>query len=147
MYTSTTNERRIGRVGLVATEDGFSLTELMVVIVIIGILALLAVPRFMNVTVKAKMTEAKMMLRQVQALQTTHRFEYDRFASTLDELGFEQAPLISEGGTARYRIEIESADASSFVALATSEVDFDNDGEFNVWQVDQTGAISIRQPD
>ena len=46
-------------------EAGFSLTELLVVLVIIGILALLAIPRFLNVTTKAKTSEAKLMLRNV----------------------------------------------------------------------------------
>lgn len=46
-------------------ESGFSLTELMVVLVIIGVLVLLALPRLLPVVTKAKTTEAKLMLKQV----------------------------------------------------------------------------------
>ena len=38
---------------------GFSLTELMVVLVIIGVLVLLALPKLLPIVTKAKTTEAK----------------------------------------------------------------------------------------
>jgi type IV pilus assembly protein PilE len=99
------------------------------------------------VTVKAKMTEAKMMLRQVHALEQSYYFEYDRYTQDLAALGFEQTKLVSDGGTARYRIGVESLQDGGFIATATSTVDFDNDGQYNVWQVDQEGVISMREPD
>ena len=128
-------------------ERAFTLTELMIVLVIVGILALLALPRFMRVISDAKMTEAKMMLRQVHTLEQSQLYAADSYSANLDQIGFEQTPLVTEGGTARYRIAIERADPSGFVATATSVADFDNDGIFNVWEVDQTGAIRIRTPD
>ena len=131
-----------------AQEDGFSLTELLVVLVIIGILvALLALPRFTAVTTKAKATEAKIMLKQVHALQQAHFFEFDRYAADPAELGFEQSPLTTEGGSAYYQISVETAEGAAFVALATSVVDFDHDGTFNVWEVDQDGRVTERTPD
>ena len=42
------------------SQDGFSLTELMVALVIIGVLVLLALPRLMPIVNKAKATEAKL---------------------------------------------------------------------------------------
>lgn len=127
--------------------EGFSLTELMVVLVIIGILALLAIPRFTNVATKAKATEAKTMLKQVHTLQSSFHFEYDVFSDNLPAIGFEQVMLVPDGGTARYLIDVEYADAQSYVVTATAVVDFDKDGVFNIWQVDQSGRISERMPD
>lgn len=121
-------------------EDGFSMTELMVVMVIIGILALLALPRFMNVTSQAKMAEAKMALRQVHALQSAYFYEYARYATSVEELGYEPALTISEGGTARYQIAV-SGSGNTYSATATAVEDFDADGTMNVWTVDQTGSV------
>lgn len=128
-------------------KDAFSLTELMVVIVIVGILALLALPKFMSITTKAKMTEAKTMLKQIHTLQQGYVYEYDRFAADVTQLGFEQTKLVTEGGTARYIISIEEAGADGFIAHATSVVDFDRDGIFNVWMVDADGVILEHTPD
>jgi type IV pilus assembly protein PilE len=126
---------------------GFSLTELMVVLVIIGVLVLLALPKLLPLVTKAKTTEAKLMLKQVITLEQSYKFESDRFSATLTDIGFEQTKLINDGGQARYKIEIVSADEKSFVAIATSVVDFNNNGTFNVWEADQTGAIREKVPD
>lgn len=126
---------------------GFSLTELMIVLVIIGILVLLALPKLLPIVTKAKTTEAKLMLKQVYTLEQAYKYERDRYSIQLAEIGFEQEKLVSQGGQARYRIEISSGDEKGFQAQATSVVDFDNDGTFNVWVVDQTGAISEKVAD
>lgn len=122
-------------------DEGFSLTELMVVLVIIGILVLLALPRLLPLVTKAKTTEAKLSLKQVYMLERTYKFEYDTFADNLQSIGFEQEKLITEGGNARYSIEIVNADVNAFTATAISVVDFDDDGIFNVWEVNEDGKI------
>ncbi|MDP4196299.1 MAG: prepilin-type N-terminal cleavage/methylation domain-containing protein [Bacteroidota bacterium] len=121
--------------------DGFSLTELLVVLVIIGVLVMLALPRLMPVVTKAKTTEAKLNLKQVFMLEKSFKFENDRYSNNLTEIGYEQEKLVNEGGTARYVIDIKQADQNSFRATATAVVDFDNDGVFNVWEVTESGII------
>jgi type IV pilus assembly protein PilE len=135
------------KVKFIKPEDGFSMTELMVALVIIGILVLLALPRLMPVVTKAKTTEAKLQLKQVYMLEKTYKYEYDKYTNDLAAIGFEQETLITEDGTARYKIEISEADVSTFKATATSVVDFDDDGQFNQWEVTEKGDIKEVIPD
>lgn len=127
--------------------SGFSLTELMVVLVIIGVLVLLAMPRLLPVVTKAKTTEAKLMLKQVYTLEQSYKLEHDTYSKDLNEIGFDPQKLVSEGGQARYRIELVSADEKSFTARATSVVDFNGNGVFNVWIANETGEIKEKVAD
>lgn len=126
---------------------GFSMTELMVALVIIGVLVLLALPRLMPVVTKAKTTEAKLQLKQVYMLQKTYKYEYDKYSTELGPIGFEQEILITDGGTARYKVEIVEANVTSFKVTATSVVDFDDDEQFNQWEVTENGKITEIIPD
>ena len=115
----------------------FSLPELLVVLVIIGILVLVALPNLMPLISRAKATEAQQQLAFLHSLEKSHFYTYSRYSDSLDELGFEQAALVTDGGAANYRIEIVEATDEGFKAQAVSVVDFDKDGVFNVWEIDQ----------
>lgn len=119
----------------------FTLTELLVVLVIIGILVLLALPDHTSVISKAKATEAKMHLENAYTLQRTYFYEHSKYATDLETLGYEQQKLVTEGGAANYRLELAQVNTSGFVIRATAVVDFDQDGAFNVWEVNQDKAI------
>lgn len=115
----------------------FSLPELLVVLVIIGILVLIALPNLMPLISKAKSTEAQQQLTYLHSLQKTHFYTYSRYSLSLEELGFEQSKLTTEGGTANYIIEIAEATEHGFRATATAVSDFDGDGIYNVWEINQ----------
>lgn len=115
----------------------FSLPEMLVVLVIIGILVLIALPNLMPLISRAKSMEAQQQLAFVHTLQKSYFYTYSRYSDSLDEIGFEQQPLVTDGGNANYRIEIIEAGEFGFKAQAVSVVDFDKDGQYDTWEIDQ----------
>ncbi|HEY9196124.1 MAG TPA: type IV pilin protein [Mucilaginibacter sp.] len=127
----------------------FTLTEIMVVMIIIGILVFLALPVLLPLITKAKTTEAKLQLEHLQMLEKNYYYEHSKYSKDLTELGFIQERLTTESkdGRANYRIEVVNATNSGFTARATAVVDFNSDGTFNVWEVDQDKNIKEITPD
>jgi len=121
----------------------YTLTEILIVLVIIGILILLALPNLMPLITKAKTTEAKLQLEHVAKLEQSYFYEHSKYSSDLVEIGFIQEKLTSDGkdGKANYKIEITAASNTTFTAKATAVADFDGDGTLNVWQIDQDKNI------
>ena len=116
--------------------------NIMIAIVIAGILTAIAVPNIMGMVVKAKQVEAKNQLEHLYSLERLHFLEYSRYSAELSEINFEQELLVTDGGGARYKIEIIEASSSSFMGQATSVEDFDGDGVFNVWQIDHNRKVT-----
>ena len=49
---------------------------------------------------------------------------------------------IIEGGKANYKVSLLEVTDSTFTATAAFVVDFDRDGKFNTWIVNETGIIT-----
>lgn len=132
-----------------AKVTAYTLQEVLVVLVIIGILVLLALPNLLPLITKAKSMEAKTQLGFVQSLEKNYFFEHSRYTDDLNEIGFLQEKLSTDGkdGKANYRIEITSASNTTFTARATAVVDFNGNGTFNVWEIDQDKTIREVTPD
>ena len=66
--------------------EGFTLLELLVVIIIIGILSAIALPSFLNQAAKAKQSEAKTYVGSVNRAQQSYRIENTSFGGTVGQL-------------------------------------------------------------
>ncbi|MEM6801597.1 MAG: prepilin-type N-terminal cleavage/methylation domain-containing protein [Bacteroidota bacterium] len=127
---------------------GMTLTELLVVLAILGVLLLLAFPVVKPLFAKTYAMEAKQNLKHLAELQKVHYLEHMKYSDEFYAVGFETAPLVSqENGTAHYQIEILKAGRDDFFARATSITDFDGDGSFNVWEIDKQGIPREVVPD
>lgn len=127
---------------------GMTLTELLVVLAILGVLLLMAFPVLKPLFSKTHSLEAKTNLKHLSELQKIHYLESTRYASEFYPLGFEQAKLVSEPeGTAHYEISIVQAGNDDFLARASAITDFDGDGVLNVWEIDKSGVPKEVVPD
>ncbi|MBK7112509.1 MAG: prepilin-type N-terminal cleavage/methylation domain-containing protein [Flavobacteriales bacterium] len=138
MYPTHTSPQRL---------KAFTLTELLIALVIVGVLVYLALPDYSQVVSNAKATEAKLQLEHLYSLETTHVYERSTYSADPEALGFLQQKTVAEGGNANYRIEVVSAAPNNFLARATALSDFDQDGQFNVWEIDHEKALKEVIPD
>jgi len=115
----------------------FNLQELLVVLVIIGILILLALPNLMPLISKTKSLEAQTQLKHLYNLERQYFFMHSKYSAEFNDVDFESPKNVLENGNANYSYEIIESSNASFKARATAITDFDGDGIFNVWEINQ----------
>ena len=117
--------------------DAYNLQELLITLVIFGILILIALPNLMPIISKTKSIEAQNQLKHLFTLQKNHFYMYSKYSNDFNTLDFIPPKTVQQGGSANYNYEIIESSNNTFVAKAIAVTDFDGDGVFNVWQIDQ----------
>ncbi len=135
------------------SQKGFTLIELMIVVVIIGILAALAIPRFMRATTKSKQSEAKNILKQIYVMERSYFQEKDVYFSPGGAVTVQPGGTIADLGieimsSARYSYTVTGG-AATFTATAGSKgaTGLDDDATLDTWQIDQTGTLTCTSDD
>ena len=98
-----------------SSQHGFTLIEVMIVVVIVGILASIAYPSYRNYVLRTNRAEGAAHIMRVLQAQERHHSQNMAYTTTLDDLGI---PISS--ATYRYSISTMAACSGSAIARCVS---------------------------
>jgi type IV pilus assembly protein PilA len=135
-------------------QKGFTLIELMIVVAIIGILAAIAIPNFMQYQAKSKQSEAKTNLGGIYVSEVAYFGEQNAFSGVFPTIGF----VVASTGSQRYSYTVDGTNvlagttvgacstytgsgvsATGFTALATGNID--GDTTCDTWTMNDTKTL------
>jgi len=129
---------------------GFSLTELLIALVIIGILSSIALPSYQANVRKTYRQSAKAVLLQVVLRQDQFMANNKTYATTLSGLGYDNnSYYVDENGDystaadAVYLVEIDNAAATSFDVNATPQNTQVKDTLCSILTISSTGVKTV----
>lgn len=86
-------EKHMKRVGIMKQHSGFTLIELLIVVAIIGILAAIAVPNFLNAQMRAKVANAVSDMRAIDTALEMYRMDKGHYPYWQDSAGVNVNPV------------------------------------------------------
>ena len=111
---------------------GFSLMEVMIVVVIIGILAALAYPNLEKYLKRARQTEAKTNLSAIYTAQKIHFTLHQSYAEDFNKLDLSLAQGL-------YTFTIQEASKNTFKAQAEGNID--DDEALDIWTIEHNKIL------
>jgi type IV pilus assembly protein PilE len=101
-------------------QGGFTLIELMIVVLVIGILAAVAVPAYQNYVTRAARTKATQGLMNLAGLEERFFYSNNTYTKTLSDLGITDNPYCVEkcSDSRYYTVTIPSASSTDYTLQA-----------------------------
>jgi type IV pilus assembly protein PilE len=99
-----------------ANKTGFTLIEVMITVAIVGILAAIAYPSYVDYITKSARSEGQAAVMKVANLQEQYYLDNKAYATNMTKLGLAASPLVTEHG----HYSVASAGTTSLTITATA---------------------------
>jgi prepilin-type N-terminal cleavage/methylation domain-containing protein len=109
--SSPPNRLEVSERIMAGKRTGFTLIELLIVVVIIGILAMIAIPKFQNTKGKAQLAAMKSDLRNLSTAEEAYMFDTGVYTGDITSLSYATSPGVI--------LTITNATASGWAAIST----------------------------
>ncbi len=100
---------------------GFTLVELVIVIVIVGILSIVAVPTYRGYTRKAMATEGRTLLGTIMTAQKIYYTEYAHYCIVSSSISFHKELDVDARSNKYFKEFSVTADTETFTAVTTAD--------------------------
>lgn len=127
---------------------GFSLLELMVVLVVLGLLSAIAYPRYTEQWARSKRAEARIALFENAQFLENHRASHGHYGNTLHSNTAPTLPVAQlprQNGSPYYALSVQVDD--QHYTLQAIPVGTMSSDPCQRYQIDHTGATSLWQDD
>lgn len=95
--------------------SGFTMLELLMVVIIVGVLAALAIPQYANFVERARVSEGANMIGAIKSAQSLYRLENATYAAAIGNLTI----TFPAGGTTYWGYAITASSATTYTITAT----------------------------
>ena len=104
-----------------ARGKGFTLLELLVVVIIIGILASIAIPQFVRVTERSRQAEARTILGAIRTAEAAYYQQNDTYATAIGQLDIDDPNAAALEHFFSYTVATVAGPPLGFLATATRQ--------------------------
>lgn len=116
-------------------DKGFTLIDLVLVLLITAILMGIAIPIYQYFMKKAKQVEAQLALKEIVRLERIYYADHDRYSDSISDIGFSPMQPLNY-----YKIVIDPiSNPNKFTARAEGNIDGDPD--LDIWLINEKEII------
>ena len=100
---------------------GFTLLELMIVVMVVAILAAIAIPNYGRYAYRARRADAQNLLQHIATSQERYYSTYNKYTDDLTQFGYPASGAESEHGYYIVTMALTGTDGQGYTATATPQ--------------------------